>query len=213
MSRAARRARWLVCSLRPLSAAVQALRLSVQFVYLFAPLLLSAAISGLVLRYDWFAALRKPIDAGRSLGGRRLFGDSKTWRGVAVAVVGCITGAAIQRYLLVEVARGIALVPYERLNVVAFGLAMGSGAMLGELPNSFVKRRVGIAPGKTTRGPLAILFYLWDQLDLLCFSWPLLGFWIVPDWRLVLTSIVVTCALHPLTSLLGYLMGARKSAR
>jgi hypothetical protein len=192
---------------------VQALRLSVQFVYLFAPLLLAAAISGLVLRYDWFAALRKPIDAGLSYRGRRLFGDSKTWRGVFVAVVGCSVGAAIQKYLLVDVARSIALVAYERLNVVAFGLAMGCGAMLGELPNSFVKRRVGIAPGKTTSGPLAFVFYVWDQLDLLCFSWPLLRPWIVPDLRLVLTSVAVTLALHPLSSLIGYVIGARKTAR
>lgn len=192
---------------------MQALLLSVQIVYLFAPLLLAAAISGLVLRYDWLAPLRKPIDAGLSYRGRRLFGDSKTWRGVFVAIVGCIAGAAIQKYLLVDVARSLALVAYERLNVVAFGLAMGSGAMLGELPNSFVKRRLGIAPGKTTRGPLAFLFYVWDQIDLLCFSWPLLSFWIAPDFCRVLTSIVVTLAVHPLSSLIGYLIGARKSAR
>ena len=185
----------------------------VQFLYLFAPLLLAAAWSGLVMRLDWFKDLRVPLDGGLSFRGSRVFGDSKTWRGVFVAITGCIAGATLQKYVIGAHASAIALLDYSRLNVLAFGTAMGASAMLGELPNSFVKRRLGIAPGHTSVGPLAVVFYVWDQVDLLMFSWPVLCLWLRPDLGLVVTSIAVTLLLHPLTSLIGFAVGARTSAR
>lgn len=189
------------------------LLLAAEFFYLYSPLLLSAAISGLVMRQNWLAFARRPIDAGRSWRGNRLFGDSKTWRGVLVAVVGCIIGVAIQKHLIGEHARSIARVDYARLDVLAFATTMGVTAMLGELPNSFVKRRLHIAPGHTTQGWLAVVFYVWDQVDLLMFSLPALSIWARIDAELVVTAFAVTLILHPTTSLIGYLIGARRSAR
>ena len=58
--------------------------LAAQAVYLFAPLLASAALAGLVLRNDWLKALHRPIDGGRSWRGRRVLGAGKTWRGAAI---------------------------------------------------------------------------------------------------------------------------------
>ncbi|MET0384316.1 MAG: CDP-archaeol synthase [Polyangiales bacterium] len=184
-----------------------------EVLYLFAPLLLSAALSGLVMRQNWLPWLRRPIDAGAKWRGKQLFGNSKTWRGVVVAIVGCMIGAAIQRYVIGARAHAVARFDYTELNVLAFGLAMGAPAMAGELPNSFVKRRLDIAPGKTTRGWLSVLFYVWDQIDLLTLTWPALFFWVDPDFNLIVTSVGVTLLLHPLSSLLGYVVGARRSAR
>jgi hypothetical protein len=189
------------------------IRRTAQVLYLFAPLLLSAALSGVVMRLNWLPALRKPLDAGKSWRGKRLFGDSKTWRGVFVAVLGCSVGAAIQKHCLLAQAQGLALLDYAQLDVLSFGTAMGAGAMLGELPNSFVKRRLDIAPGRTTRGWRSALFYVWDQVDLLTLSWPLLMRWVRPSVDRVLISMAIALLLHPITSLIGYAMGARKSAR
>jgi hypothetical protein len=189
------------------------IRRTAQVLYLFAPLLLSAALSGVVMRMNWLPALRKPLDAGKTWRGKRLFGDSKTWRGVFVAVFGCSVGAALQKHCLVAYTQSLALLDYARLDVLAFGTAMGAGAMLGELPNSFVKRRLDIAPGRTTRGWRSALFYVWDQVDLLTLSWPLLTRWVRPSVDRVLISMAIALLLHPITSLIGYAMGARKSAR
>ncbi len=183
-----------------------------QIIYLFSPLLLSAAVSAVVLRFDLLRALRRPIDAGRSLGGRRIFGDSKTWRGVVVPVAGCVAGVALQKVFAADT-RALALIDYRAVSPVWFGAAMGAGAMLGELPNSFVKRRLGIPPGKTARGWMAALFYVWDQVDLLTGAWPLLAPWVHPSARIVLPSVVLALAIHPLVALIGYLVGARKSPR
>jgi hypothetical protein len=191
----------------------RALHLVLQVLYLYAPLLLSAAMSGVVMRQDWLSFARRPLDAGCTLRGKRIFGDSKTWRGVIVAVAGCIAGAAMQKYVVGESAQSVARVDYTHLDVVPFGLVMGATAMLGELPNSFVKRRLGIAPGKTTQGWLAAIFYVWDQVDLLMFSLPALSCWARIDLELVAAAMAVTLVLHPITSLVGYLMGARRTAR
>jgi hypothetical protein len=132
---------------------------------------------------------------------------------VVVAVVGCIAGAALQKLATGAAVRALSLFDYASLDVVRFGLAMGGGAMLGELPNSFVKRQIGIPPGKTTRGPRAALFYVWDQVDFLTACWPLLSFWLQPTPLLVATSAVIALTVHPTLSLIGYLVGARRSAR
>jgi CDP-2,3-bis-(O-geranylgeranyl)-sn-glycerol synthase len=186
---------------------------TLQVLYLFAPLLAASAVAGLVLRFDLLSGLARPIDAGRTWRGRRLFGDGKTWRGVVVAVAVCVAGAAVQRHVVGGSAGDLALADYRTTNVFLFGAAMGGGAMLGELPNSFVKRRLGIARGETARGALAVLFYVWDQVDLLTTAWPLLSFWVQPTPALAATSVVVALVLHPLLSLLGWVVGARRTAR
>jgi hypothetical protein len=184
-----------------------------QTLYLFAPLLFAGALAGLIQRYDWLKTLRKPIDGRATLGGKRLLGDSKTWRGVVIAIAGCSIAASIQKHVLSSYAAPLALMSYDDLEPLAFGAAMGGGAMLGELPNSFVKRRLGIAPGATARGWKATLFYVWDQIDLLTFAWPCIAHWVWPEPRIVVMSFALALGLHPLASLVGYLIGARKSAR
>jgi hypothetical protein len=192
---------------------MRALHLAAEFLYLYAPLLLSAAISGVVMRQNWLSFARRPLDAGRSFRGKRVFGDSKTWRGVLVAVLGCMGGIAIQKYVIGERAHSIARLDYGEIHVLQLAVVMGVTAMLGELPNSFVKRRLSIAPGQTTKGWRAAIFYVWDQVDLLIFSLPALSLWARIDVALVVTAFAVTMVLHPLVSLIGYIIGARRTAR
>jgi hypothetical protein len=181
--------------------------------YLFAPLLFSAVISGIVLRFDLFPRLAAPIDGGHCFRGRRIFGDGKTWRGVVVAVTGCIGAVAVQKQLTGDWVRAIRVVDYASVPAIAFGAAMGFGAMLGELPNSFLKRRLGIARGETAKGSMGIVFYLADQLDLLAGAWPMIAVWVRPSIALVAASVVVTLVAHPLVALVGYWVGARTKAR
>jgi CDP-archaeol synthase len=96
---------------------------------------------------------------------------------------------------------------------VPFGALMGLGAMLGELPNSFVKRRVGIAPGKATSGAWSVLFYVWDQVDLVFGAWALTWWGVRPSALLIAASFAMALVAHPLVSLVGWLVGARQHAR
>lgn len=184
----------------------------VRAAYLFAPLLVATALSGVVLRFDRWKSLRRPIDGGRRWRNVRLFGDNKTWRGVVVAIVGCTLGVAVQM-AIGDRAGGVALVDYHAPSTLLLGFAMGLGSALGELPNSFTKRRIGIAPGASAVGATRAVFYVWDQIDLLIGAWPLVAIWVKPGLCLVAASMGLVLVIHPVISLVGYLIGARRTAR
>lgn len=181
--------------------------------YLFAPLLASAAVAGVVLRNDWLPALKRPIDAGRRWRGQRLFGDGKTWRGAVISVAGCCAVVPLQRAFREYVPQALQALDYSSVHPIGFGITLGLGAIIGELPNSFTKRQLGIPSGGTTGGCLGVLFFIWDQVDTLIGSWPLLCLWFTPSVPLVATSFLVTLGLHPLVAWIGYRAGARRTAR
>jgi CDP-2,3-bis-(O-geranylgeranyl)-sn-glycerol synthase len=107
----------------------------------------------------WFTTavsrrLALPLDAGITLGGRRLFGDNKTVRGFVVMVPA--TAAA---FALLAMALGCpacaGLWPMTPAAYARLGAWAGLGFMLGELPNSFVKRQLDIAPGGAAQSDAA----------------------------------------------------------
>jgi CDP-2,3-bis-(O-geranylgeranyl)-sn-glycerol synthase len=182
---------------------------------LLLPLLGGALFHGLCMQRGWFVFLATPIDRGRTFRGRPLFGHSKTVRGPLAVAAGVAAVWALEQALARSFPELAAAVPLDLASLpgVAFAAAAGAAAELSELPNSFVKRQLGIAPGGTTRGPLAVVFYLWDQLDLL------LGYWLVLSTAVDVTparvavSLVVVGGIHPLLTLAGYLLGMRPTAR
>jgi CDP-2,3-bis-(O-geranylgeranyl)-sn-glycerol synthase len=104
--------------------------------------------------------LAKPMDFGASLGGVRIFGDHKTWRGLIAGVAAGAAAFLLQRLLdQVGAAHVLALFEYDALPVWT-GAWLGFGAILGDAVKSFFKRRVGIAPGMPWIGPDEIDFYL-----------------------------------------------------
>lgn len=61
--------------------------LTLQATYLLLPFVVAAALAGVVQRHDLWSGLKRPIDGGLTVRGRRLFGDHKTWRGATVTTV------------------------------------------------------------------------------------------------------------------------------
>jgi hypothetical protein len=183
--------------------------------YLLLPLLGGALLHGLCMRYGWLGFLARPIDAGRTFRKRPLFGRSKTWRGPVTVAAGAAAVFALQRHVLHGIApfASLELVDYARLPVWWFGAAAGAVAELFELPNSFVKRQLGIEPGGTARGPLGALFFLWDQLDLLLGYWLVFSLAVAPTPLRVAASMLIVGGIHPLLTVIGYLLGMRPTAR
>jgi hypothetical protein len=64
-----------------------------------------------------------------------------------------------------------------------------------------------------TKGPWSVLFYVWDQIDLLFGAWALVGWWVRPSAVLVIASFAMALLVHPAVSLAGWLLGVRKTAR
>ena len=185
---------------------------TVKLLFLGAPLLPTALAQGLCIKYDWLKLLKEPLDMGLCFRGRRLFGDNKTWRGLTLNVVFCALGTLAQSWLLSRnyLPARLSLLDYETYGLLAGGL-LGLGVTLGELPNSFLKRQMEIAPGKKKKGPWGVVFFLLDQVDLTLGAWFFL-FWLVrPSLGLILWSLVLTLVLHLAVSVTGYALGMRKT--
>jgi len=183
--------------------------------YLFLPLLVGLALHGFCIKYDTLAFLYRPIDRGRSYRGKRIFGDNKTYRGVAVVSLGTAIGFGLQSLLLHRIAsiRDIELFDYAFFKSVALGAAVGVAAMLSELPNSFIKRQFEIAPGNAAKGWKGMVFYIYDQIDFLLGSWLVLAIVVPVTAGRVLFSAGLLLVAHQLMSSVGYALGMRRTAR
>src|SRR6266536_5158382 len=108
-----------------------------------------------------------PLDAGRTVHGRRLFGANKTIRGFLMMVPATGWCFAVLAGLLARLPSGLAgLWPLSPGTYAFVGLWAGLGFMAGELPNSFIKRQLDVAPGQPAGGRcLRPLFFLVDRLD------------------------------------------------
>lgn len=98
-------------------------------------LLLTANGSPIIARGLLGNRLGYPLDGGHRLAdGHRILGDSKTWRGLAAAVLAST---------LLTLAIGW---PWQA------GVTIGLAAMLGDSVSSFVKRRLGMASSSPAPG-------------------------------------------------------------
>jgi CDP-diglyceride synthetase len=179
------------------------------YLLVFLPVLGAYLVQAPVLRYDLAPRLRKPIDGGRSLAGRRLFGDNKTWRGAIAMFAGTIVAALV----LSRVDWYWSRLPGEirSAGALPFGALLGLGVVAGELPNSFLKRRIGIAPGARRRSPVGIALAIFDQGDFVLGVWiALLPIWAMSPAQALLAFAVVSLA-HLAISAIGYAIGARRS--
>lgn len=160
-----------------------------------------------VLRWDLLRRLKTPLDGGRSWNGARLFGDNKTVRGALCMVGGCVVAAL-----------ALSAWPWwwdglpgdlRDAGPLVVGLLVGLGVVLGELPNSFLKRRLGVAPGTQRGGPAGFALSALDQFDLALGVWvALLPVWVMPLGTLAVAIVAVT-AVHLVLNVIGHRIGAR----
>ncbi|MCI0390482.1 MAG: CDP-archaeol synthase [Acidobacteria bacterium] len=183
--------------------------------YLFSPLLIGLALHGFCIKYNSLAFLCRPVDRRQSLHGKRIFGDNKTYRGIVVVGLGTAIGFGLQSLFLHQIAsiRSIELFDYSFFKSLALGLAVGVAAMLSELPNSFIKRRLGIAPGTAAKGWKGLIFYVYDQIDLLLGAWIVLAVVVPVTVERALLSAGFLLVAHQLMSSVGYALGVRRTAR
>jgi len=113
--------------------------IAAQVLYLVMPLVAAGVVHAVVIKHDLLPRLALPLD-----GRRGLFGPNKTWRGVIVMVGASSAFVLVQRVASFE---PLELVDYRTPAALLVGPALGLGYSLAELPNSFAKRRLGIAAG------------------------------------------------------------------
>jgi CDP-archaeol synthase len=183
-----------------------------QLLFFGSPLLLAALGHGICLKYDLLRFLKKPLDFRLSFRGKRLLGENKTWRGLAIQIICCTLGGVIQGWLQKQgfIPHWLPFLDYTELGPL-IGLLLGLGMTLGELPNSFLKRQFDIPPGQRKRGIAGALFLVLDQVDLTLGIWFFFFLLVNPALLLVVWSLVLTLVLHLSVSSLGYILRMRKT--
>jgi CDP-archaeol synthase len=170
--------------------------------WVFLPVVGAPIAHAPVLRFDLAPVLRRPIS-------RRLFGENKTWRGALLMNTGTLA-TALALYRLPAYRRRLPE-PVAAADPALVGTLLGIAMWLGELPNSFVKRRLGIAPGTQRHSPAGVAISVFDQADWVPTAWLLLR----PVWRMSASEaaqvFVLAASVHLPVNLVGYALGVRST--
>jgi hypothetical protein len=178
---------------------------------LFLPLFLGLVFHGFCIKLGWLRFAAYPIDRGTRFRSRPLFGPDKMYRGILSVALGSALGYCAQGFAPALQPRVWRQLSFAEL--AALGFAIGVAAMLSELPNSFLKRQLAIAPGSPGTGPAAACFYLYDQVDFLVGVWLVVWVWVPPSAPLLVWSVLFVVVIHQIISLAGARLGMRASAR
>jgi CDP-2,3-bis-(O-geranylgeranyl)-sn-glycerol synthase len=147
-----------------------------------------------------------PVDGGRTFRGRRLFGDNKTWRGFLGMVPACAVAFAVWSFVFDG--WGLSLPAYAGL-----GAFCGLGFMAGELPNSFVKRQLDVAPGEAPKSPFwRAVGWVVDRFDSLVGGLLALTLVVPMSLTVWLGCLVVGPGVHASLSFALYKLGVKRRA-
>ena len=133
---------------------------------MIAPVLVAGMGQVVVLKLRLLNSLDAPLDRGAQWRGEPLLGRRMSWRGVVAmtvlsALVSYAQAVATRRS---HSLRALSPFDYRRIDPLLLGFGLGLGYCLAELPNSFIKRRLGIAPAGTSER-WARVQYVVDQSD------------------------------------------------
>lgn len=171
---------------------------------LILPLLFAGVGHMVVVRFDLIAGLKIPVNAS-------LFGSNKTWRGFAVmpwlAWIGVLLAVAGERLLIGDGSGSV----LQNASALPLGLTLGLAYVLFELPNSFLKRRLGIPPGKTPPEH-RMLTFITDHLDSFVGCMIVYVFWLDLRLETCLLLLVFGPLIHTVVNLILYFCGLRKEA-
>ena len=163
-------------------------------------------------------SVNQPIDAGRLLGdGRRLFGANKTWKGFWGMVFWGLLAQLVWSYFLAsqpdleKLHLIYAHYPNKLATNFPLGILLGLAYVVFELPNSYLKRRLDISPGKTAEDAWKYSFILLDQIDSLIGILLVLHLYISLNWAQIIGLLLVGTLTHLGVNRLLYLAKLRQN--
>lgn len=142
-----------------------------------------------------------PIDFRMSFyDGRRVLGDNKSIEGfISGTVAGALVGLIYGSYMRSQFNEWL-----------TYGLLSGVGAMVGDLLNSFIKRRLGMKPGQP--------FIPFDQISFIIGAFVIIKISkvdLMVNHELSLNDFIagllLAGVLHPLTNYIAYLAGVKET--
>ncbi len=187
--------------------------------YLMLPVILAGIFNMVLVKMPILDTLKTPMDRGLVLpDGKRLWGDNKTWKGFLGMIVLTSFWMIIfdMIYHQSSWAKEVSLIPYSEFHFPFsawfYGALWGLGYVLFELPNSYIKRRIDIHPGKQGSGLIGKLFTVIDQSDSVvgCVLFMLVFY--VPSLIDAIMIIVLATAFHYVINILLFYVGLKKQA-
>lgn len=135
------------------------------------PILLAGIFFIFIIKQDYFLFLKKPIDLGLKFRGKRIFGANKTLRGFFIMPIATFLSVVAIGYLMNITSRDLDSFIFNYTLIGSYkSLFYGLAYSVGELPNSFLKRQLGILPGMRAKGRYKMKFFnFFDKSDSLLF--------------------------------------------
>lgn len=155
----------------------------------------------IAVKVDILSYLKKPIH-------HRWFGQNKTWRGFLIMPLatwpGVILAQALERLFDFNAPILIGIPSW------LLALCLGLGYCLAELPNSLMKRKLGIKEGQTSNN-YKWLFVVIDQADSAFGCMIAYALLIDVPWKTFAVTIIFGTVLHLMLNMLLYKLKVRKN--
>lgn len=179
-----------------------------QAVTLLLPLLGSGLVLIATIRLGILNSLNRPIDFGAQLAGKPLIGNSKTFRGL---VVHTVVATLITVVLHFSAQQSDLVAPLYRENPWILGPGIAIAYLAGEVINSFVKRRLDIAPSESTKENLGrIVQRFFDNTDGVLVVGILMIFVYQVAAELLALSFILSLLVHEITDAIMRKLGLKK---
>lgn len=183
--------------------------------FLILAFVLAGVLQSLWLNNRYSQRLAIPLDGGRMFRGRPIFGENKTLRGFVVMIPAAALAFTVIG-TLISLPQGT---PPETLwqltpaGYAALGGWAGFGFMAGELPNSFVKRQLGILPGQAPSSSFTrTICFTIDHVDSIIGMLAAVTVAVPTPWTTWLWVLVLGPSIHLLFSWWLFRMGVKRRA-
>lgn len=191
----------------------------IQLVFFLLPVIAAGCCNMIYVKLPSVRRRNAPMDGYRTANdGKRILGDHKTWQGF----MGMILFTGLWMVVLVWICthsdwgRNMAIVDYSQwrfpMEAILYGCLWGLGYVLFELPNSYIKRRIDIAPGKNASGWKGRIFLFVDQADsvLGCMVFMLLFY--RPSVQEAMLLFAMGVGIHYVINIFLFLLGLKDQA-
>ena len=174
------------------------------------PVIAAAIFHMIIVKMDCCKLLSYPLDHNYTFRGKRIFGKNKTYRGVVIMILASIFFSFLYLYGVRNSVymEEYNLLDFENYSFIFYGVLFGLGYVIGELPNSFMKRQMDIEVGKASN----IFMIILDQIDSVLVIMFLLVFFSSFTWRLFFYGVFFYGFIHIIINYMLFLLGLRREA-
>lgn len=162
--------------------------------FIYVPIVLTTTMHMFIVKFNSLSSLNIPVS-------ENLFGRNKTWRGI-VFVIAMNSLLTLLLNAVVEY--------FSVLDSFILGICLGFGYVFFELPNSYLKRRLGIPPGGKAKQN-KWLFIIIDRLDSAFGVVLAYKLFVGLSWSEFIAYLTIGMLIHFVFSSILYLLKVKKS--